>query len=333
MSSNSRDRLQLSMQQFKGLEPGDFIEIMSGLLQPFKLDTPTDNQFSVHSIQLSSLRLIHIRSISGFSIRTEPNPHPYNLHLPLAQEFHDRRTGLRFSPGSGGFVPRQGAAVIMDFGHERHQADFLCMICESETLWSYTQEQDPDQTALPLPDHQDLVLASKPGHGLHRMAQFVVQGFLAEFQQWQSPLVMAELQDMMLALFLELLPRQPRALSPASTGPQIASKTYVNAARDYILAHLGEPLSIGHISMQVGVHPRTLHKAFRRHLDASPMAYIKAHRLKQVHQELLAADPGDTTITRCASRWGFNNPGHFAVDYRKAFGEPPSATLRRSAAA
>jgi AraC-like DNA-binding protein len=174
------------------------------------------------------------------------------------------------------------------------------------------------------------VLTSQPGHGLHRLAQFAVQDFLAESQQWHSPLVMTELQHMMLALFLEMLPRQPRPLNLANSGHQTASKAYADAAMEYILAHLDQPLSIGCISKQVGVHPRTLHKVFRRHLHTSPMAYIKARRLEQVRKQLRATDPGDSTITQTASSWGFNNLGHFAVDYRKAFGESPSATLRRA---
>jgi transcriptional regulator GlxA family with amidase domain len=41
---------------------------------------------------------------------------------------------------------------------------------------------------------------------------------------------------------------------------------------------------------------------------------------------LLAADR-TATVVAVAFACGFSNPGHFARDYRQAFGELPSATL------
>ncbi|MGW8882378.1 helix-turn-helix domain-containing protein, partial [Streptomyces mirabilis] len=43
----------------------------------------------------------------------------------------------------------------------------------------------------------------------------------------------------------------------------------------------------------------------------------------------VAADPATTKVTDVAARWGFVHPGHFSVYFRRRFGEPPSATLRR----
>lgn len=60
-----------------------------------------------------------------------------------------------------------------------------------------------------------------------------------------------------------------------------------------------------------------------------PMAYIKLHRLHGLRRELLAADPQTVSIAELALQWGFLNPGHFARDYRRLFGQLPSQTLHR----
>ncbi|MFE2728281.1 helix-turn-helix domain-containing protein [Kitasatospora sp. NPDC059327] len=65
-------------------------------------------------------------------------------------------------------------------------------------------------------------------------------------------------------------------------------------------------------------------------MDVTPMAYLRRVRLDAAHRDLLAADPGSTTVTRVAMQWGFAHPGHFAARYRDAYRIPPSATLVRS---
>ena len=51
-------------------------------------------------------------------------------------------------------------------------------------------------------------------------------------------------------------------------------------------------------------------------------------RLHRVHEELRAADPHVTTVSRVAGRWGFLYLSRFAAAYREKFGERPSDTLR-----
>jgi transcriptional regulator GlxA family with amidase domain len=51
-------------------------------------------------------------------------------------------------------------------------------------------------------------------------------------------------------------------------------------------------------------------------------------RLDSVRTELTNSDPGGTTVTAVAGRWGFVHLGRFADQYRQQFGESPSETLR-----
>lgn len=81
------------------------------------------------------------------------------------------------------------------------------------------------------------------------------------------------------------------------------------------------------ICMQVGVSERTLQYAFRTYVYMSPLAYLRMCRLNRVRKTLLASDPQTTTVTAVAMRYGFLHLGRFSLDYKRAFNEPPSATL------
>lgn len=59
------------------------------------------------------------------------------------------------------------------------------------------------------------------------------------------------------------------------------------------------------------------------------MAFLKERRLEQAQRALLGADSESTTVTEIATRLGFYHLGQFSKDYRQAFQELPSETLRR----
>jgi AraC family ethanolamine operon transcriptional activator len=100
----------------------------------------------------------------------------------------------------------------------------------------------------------------------------------------------------------------------------------VRRADDYLRAHLGEPLSLLDLCLELGVSERTLHYAFQEVRGLSPMAYLRVVRLNAARQELKAA-AGTVTVHEVAQRWGFWHSGEFAAAYRRLFGELPSQTL------
>jgi transcriptional regulator GlxA family with amidase domain len=77
---------------------------------------------------------------------------------------------------------------------------------------------------------------------------------------------------------------------------------------------------------EVGV--RTLHKRFKAACGFTPLEYIKLTRLDHARAMLQMADKS-TKALGIALKCYFQSPGHFARDYRLAFGELPSATLER----
>ncbi len=75
--------------------------------------------------------------------------------------------------------------------------------------------------------------------------------------------------------------------------------------------------------------PCALQEGFRRHLDMTPMEFVRGVRMARAHEELARADPhSGTNVAQIASRWGFGHLGRFARDYRRRYGQLPSTTLR-----
>jgi len=93
-----------------------------------------------------------------------------------------------------------------------------------------------------------------------------------------------------------------------------------------------ERLTVQDLCEATGVSLRSLGRAFQERFGVTPKQYLTARRLNEVRRELLAADPASHRVTEVAGRWGFWHMGQFAADYRRLFGELPSATLRDRAA-
>jgi AraC-like DNA-binding protein len=121
----------------------------------------------------------------------------------------------------------------------------------------------------------------------------------------------------------------------AQSNPQTIEKSCrqrnLNAvadAEDYIIANLNQAISIADIAQAAKLHPRTLFRAFYKRHGYNPAAFHKQRRLEAVQRSLLGGDLETETVTKHAMHFGFGSMGQFALDYRKAFGESPSETLK-----
>lgn len=80
-----------------------------------------------------------------------------------------------------------------------------------------------------------------------------------------------------------------------------------------------------------GVGERTLQYAFRERFGLTPAAFLKARRLASARRQLLHTETGAQSVGDVAASLGFWHLSHFAADYRRAFGELPSETLKKFA--
>jgi AraC-like DNA-binding protein len=95
---------------------------------------------------------------------------------------------------------------------------------------------------------------------------------------------------------------------------------------EWIEEHLDEHISLAALCRIAKVDARGLQKAFARRRGMTPMQWVKSRRMAAARLRLAAAGPVDS-VTKIALANGFTQLGRFAVDYRKRYGESPSATL------
>ena len=132
-----------------------------------------------------------------------------------------------------------------------------------------------------------------------------------------------QLRDEILMEWLEALPAQV----DTSELPNLERrKKLVDRACELMLGHADEPLSILEVCSSVGTSRRKLNYCFQDVLGTTPIKYLRSLRLNSVRRALRQAAPG-VTIQDIASHWGFWHLSQFAQDYKKLFGELPSATL------
>ena len=104
----------------------------------------------------------------------------------------------------------------------------------------------------------------------------------------------------------------------------------VDRFEDIARANLGEPRTIPEICVALAIGQRTLARAVRAVRGTTPSRHLQALALAEARAAL--QDPATRSVRQVALRCGFRELGRFAADYRAAFGENPSETLRRSSA-
>ncbi len=136
----------------------------------------------------------------------------------------------------------------------------------------------------------------------------------------------AQIEGMLIG---QLLAAQPHNYSLALSSGVAAASRVVRAAVELIDGHHAEALTVADVAEAVGVSVRSLQEGFRRDLGSSPTAYLRERRLAAARASLLVADPRQKRVSDVAFSHGFLHLGRFSVEYRRAFGESPSATLAR----
>ncbi|MFI6095979.1 AraC family transcriptional regulator [Lentzea sp. NPDC051213] len=144
---------------------------------------------------------------------------------------------------------------------------------------------------------------------------------LAVFED--CPLVVANATRLLVATTLATFPNDSSDETPRDR--RDAHPQALRRAIRFIEDNAARDITAADIAHAARVSIRATQLAFRRHLDTTPMAYLRRVRISCADADLRAANGSVTTI---AARWGYARPSVFAAHYRDAYGVSPSQTLR-----
>lgn len=252
----------------------------------------------------------------------------FHVNIPL-------RGGALSSNGSGQPVAtRAGEGLIFSPG------------APAEISWS----ADCEQLCLMIPrDRLEAELEHLLGRSLERPLAF---DFAADVhsplgRRWRTvlELIVDELDDPtsvgghpLMSRHLEglvldgLLLGQRHSYSDSATGNGVARMgATIRHAVKLIQEQPSEPWTTVGLAGEVHLSVRALQEGFRRDVGKAPMAYLRQVRMRRAREQLLVADPEETTVSSVAVGLGISHLGRFALAYREAFGEAPSETLNRRA--
>jgi AraC-like DNA-binding protein len=227
-----------------------------------------------------------------------------------------------FGPGDVvSFVPPE-----LSYAGRVHAARYNITMLDPDLL---TQVAATEDTRRPEPvrltGHRPLSPAA--GERLRTTIRYVQDHVLADAAVADQPLVASTAVQHLAAAVLAAFPNTA-ATDPTGTDRQDAHPAALRRALAYIDDHADRPLTVAQIAQAAHISVRALQYAFRRHLDSTPLGYVRRVRLSHAHDELAAADPEDgATVTDIAARWGFYHPGRFATLYRRSYGRSPRRTL------
>jgi AraC-like DNA-binding protein len=100
----------------------------------------------------------------------------------------------------------------------------------------------------------------------------------------------------------------------------------VRRAEEYIEASGALPLTLEALADVSESSGLAISDALQATRGMPPLVFLKQVRLNYARR-LLQAPEENTSVATAAHRFGFFNTADFAFHYRRAFGEPPSATL------
>ena len=232
------------------------------------------------------------------------------LHLKAGRRDHE------LSPASSCLVPA-GLPVTLtaasDFDNLVFRIDRAFLVAKIAAM---TGEAEPRLNPNP-------GLRSCPAGAarLERLIRFLV----AELDRaGLAGIFLSEIEQTLAVAFVNANPQLLAAALPDR--PHSVGADQLRLAEDYIEANWDRPLSLEALAAVTKVSTRSLFYQFRKKRGQTPMQYLKQVRLKQA-RHMLQHGP-EISVTEIAFACGFGNLGHFARDYRRAWGESPSNTKR-----
>ncbi len=260
--------------------------------------------------------------------------HGYRVGFPgvsmVKQQFAMKGAGRTTLGGRQYNISPTEAAVVpagVEMTHE-YESDFQSLIFRAEA--AALQAKLSAVVGTPVTRNLEFVapsnLESPAVQRLRRILDFMV----SELDRDEEKLPHAALVEFEQMLLLAFLAANPHNFSHLLERDQPRPAPWqVRRVEEYITANWNRPITVEALASAAGASTRSIFKAFKDSRNCSPMAFVKSIRLQHA-RAMLQRPETTTTVVSTAFACGFLNPGHFARDYRLAYGELPSVTLAAS---
>jgi AraC-like DNA-binding protein len=290
-----------------------------------RLEVPrSENRFGVrvNHLQMTGIGLSYCAFSSDVSLE-------FRQASFIRQIFNIDGTGRYATGGHSGEISRGswtsvisgGAPLKLDFESGYRQ---LVLRIELNALKSNMSALIGEEVSELIFDQTE---AHQPAMSSLRRGIFQFASDFNERGRYFSALAGAEVERMVIMKFLmchrhnftHLLLREPLPSTSSS----------VRLVEEFIETNWDRPIDVPAMARVAQISARSLFRQFKQDRGYSPADFAKQVRLNHA-REMLEQPTQEASVTQVALRCGFQNPGHFARDFRLAFGELPSETLKKS---
>lgn len=305
----------------KFTDPIAFEEFLAPAGGEVRVRPMTGTRFKA-SLDLRMLKRVALFTIEAdsFSAQKAPQQDFYGLSIPLNAPFAVSEAGYDQTYG------RANAHLLSPGKPFNFKCKNKChtMACNIfvDPLAAYKERMLQESTASEKLLNPHVSLIPEAGSGLFRS---VVRAWVALGSEdcSDNEIIAQEMEDDLLVSFL-LLAEDSHAFEKEAALP---SGYALKHTEDYICANLDAVITRDELADKAGVSIRSLSRAFKVKYGLGPMAFVRQRRLDACYALLRGSEPGTTTVTAVAMSHGFGHIGKFAMAYKKAFGESPSASL------
>lgn len=257
----------------------------------------------------------------------EASPDPLNKVIalwPTSGEVSGECDGLTGEAGAGDIA-------LMSQPHLPHHSTaqdvhLTSVVLDQSLVAGVATGLPAGQAPLPVRFSSFLPVDAQAARLWKNTVSFIKHSVLAE-DAVATPLVLGNASRMLAAVTLSTFPNTS-ATGPSTHDGTDAKPILLRRAMEYMDANATNDIGLADIAEAIHVTPRAVQYMFRRHLETTPLQYLRRLRLHYAHQDLLASDRMHSTVTDIAARWGFAHTGRFAVVYRQTYGQSPHSTLR-----
>lgn len=327
ISSISRHAVFCSLPQFESEDKDEIVQHVSTLFRPHQMDVRNNRsrlRMRLRHMKMGESRLTLASYGSAVSIDAGLLEDFNLIQIPLSGQARIRLGGAEeaVSPGRAA-VQHPNAPLAMDWSED---CEMLILRISATRLDSHLAAFLGAPMKKKLTFHSSFDLNSMVGRTITRQLADLM-GYMHEFDSPDlPPLLSANIENTLITALLFLHPHDA-----TDRLTQVVSDTEpkaVRLVREYLEAHVADPITMEDLAAVAGMPLRTLQHAFRKTLGVTPLELLRDIRLGRARASLLdPREKGD--VTTVALKWGFEHLGRFSHYYRHRFGELPKETIKR----